>query len=273
MSGARILRASDIGVGPPVVLVHGWSADGDFFAPQRDLARRGFRVLAPDLPGHGPSAAPDPRLTIADLAAALRAWMIDAGLARPLVLGWSMGASVLLDMLARADAPAVAGLVVLDMTPKPANDPDWRLGLSSGHDRAGMVAMAEAMERDWPRVAHRIARALFARDLPVDPDRLAFAETRMAARHGATMAALWRSLAAFDGRPALDRLAVPCLAVTGGRSRIYGPALLDWYRRHLAVTRAEAIADAGHAPQLERPERLAEILAAFAAEIGLRPGA
>jgi pimeloyl-ACP methyl ester carboxylesterase len=253
-------------------MVHGWSADGDFFAPQKDLARRGLRVLAPDLPGHGPRAEPDSSLTIAALAVALRAWLIETGLERPLVLGWSMGASVLLDMLGRDDAPEVAGLVILDMTPKVANAPDWRLGLSSGHDRAGMAAMAEAMERDWPRVAHRIARALFARDLAIDPERLAFAETRMAARDGATMAALWRSLAVFDGRATLDRLAVPCLAVTGGRSRIYGPALLDWYRRHPSVTRAVAIADAGHAPQLERPDRLAEILEAFAGEIGLRRG-
>uniref|UniRef100_UPI0013CFD02A alpha/beta fold hydrolase n=1 Tax=Acinetobacter baumannii TaxID=470 RepID=UPI0013CFD02A len=49
----------EAGHGRPLVFLHGWSANGAFFVEQEGLAARGFRTIAPDLPGHGSKAEPD----------------------------------------------------------------------------------------------------------------------------------------------------------------------------------------------------------------------
>lgn len=266
MTARSIRRVLEAGEGAAIVLVHGWSADADFFAPQIALAERGFRVLAPDLPGHGPLAVADPTLTIGDLADALVAWLAERRIERPLFVGWSMGAAVLIELLSRPRPPTAAGLVMLDMSPKPANDTDWRHGLASGHSRAGMEAQAPAMAKEWTRIAPRIAHALFSAGHEPDPALLDFAGRRMIARDGATMATLWRGLAGFDGRAGLDRIACPMTAICGGSGRVYGPTLADWYARRPGIARSIVLADVGHALQLEAPDRVNAILAACRAE-------
>jgi 2-succinyl-6-hydroxy-2,4-cyclohexadiene-1-carboxylate synthase len=61
---------------------------------------------------------------------------------------------------------------------------------------------------------------------------------------------------------ALPRLTVPVLAIAGARDERYGEA-----SRRLAAAvpngRARIVEDAGHSPQLQRPEAVAELLAEF----------
>lgn len=72
VAGAYRLQAWSWGVGPPVLLVHGWEGHAGqlrgFVAP---LIARGLRVVAFDLPAHGHSSGR--RATVLDLAAAVRA--------------------------------------------------------------------------------------------------------------------------------------------------------------------------------------------------------
>jgi pimeloyl-ACP methyl ester carboxylesterase len=96
---------------PPLVLVHGMGVSSRYLIP---LARRlstDFAVLAPDLPGHGRSDAPARALTVPEQADALLAWMDRVGLARPALLGNSMGCQVLIDLAARR--PERVGPLVL----------------------------------------------------------------------------------------------------------------------------------------------------------------
>lgn len=265
MAGFR--RVQVFGAGRPVIFLHGWSAHGDFFAAQAPLAGPGVQLVIPDLPGHGPGAMPDARLTVAGLSAALAADIAARKPDRPVLVGWSMGASVALDYLSLPDAVPVAGLVIVDMTPKVANDATWRLGLANGQGAADMLRAADEMEHNWPAFAPRIAKALFARGGVPDPAALKLANEAFAANDPATMASLWRSLAATDYRDLLARLAIPVLAILGEKSRLYAPDLAEWYRMQpgVSVTR---IAEAGHAPQIEQPARFNARLMDFLATLG-----
>ncbi len=90
------------GDGPPLVLVHATGFHGRIWEP---FARRlqGFRVVAPDLPGHGdshvdPGDLVDDRhdLSWSHAATALLAAIDSLGLDKPFGVGHSMGGSVLL---------------------------------------------------------------------------------------------------------------------------------------------------------------------------------
>jgi pimeloyl-ACP methyl ester carboxylesterase len=114
------------GDGRPLILIHGFTASGQLMlehGPAGALARQGYRVIAPDLRGHGDSARPhDPAAyppdVLADDGLALIDWL---GL-RPGsfdLAGYSLGGKVVLRLLARGARPAHAvvagqGLDALD---------------------------------------------------------------------------------------------------------------------------------------------------------------
>jgi len=88
--------------GPALVFVHGWTGSLDMWRLQAPLfAARGFRVIALDLPGHGRSDAPRIAYTMALFASAVDAVMRDAGVARAVLVGHSMGTPVVREFYRR----------------------------------------------------------------------------------------------------------------------------------------------------------------------------
>ena len=103
------LRVSGGGDGEPLLLLlHGLGATGDVWSGWRPLLAQRWpgRWLAPDLPGHGGSAAL-PEYTFDTLAEAVSP-LVEPG--RTVVLGHSLGGVVGLALAARCDVTAVAGL-------------------------------------------------------------------------------------------------------------------------------------------------------------------
>jgi pimeloyl-ACP methyl ester carboxylesterase len=82
---------SDTGEGRPVVLLHGYLESGEVWQPLTELLSREFRVIAPDLPGHGRSGVAGGEHTMEFLAGAVRAVIADAGVDRLLMVGHSLG--------------------------------------------------------------------------------------------------------------------------------------------------------------------------------------
>lgn len=95
--------------GRPVVFIHGAGMDHSVWRFQtRWLAHRGFRVVAPDLPGHGRSDG-EPFGSIEEGAAWLADLLSREGMEGATVVGHSMGALIALES---ATAP-LSGQVVL----------------------------------------------------------------------------------------------------------------------------------------------------------------
>src|SRR5690606_23714166 len=90
--------------GTPVVLCHGLGAAGEQLAEDaRYFAGRGYRVLLPDLRGHGRSGTPVPptraAFTIPLMAADLLAMLDDAGVGPVHWVGNSLGGILALELL------------------------------------------------------------------------------------------------------------------------------------------------------------------------------
>lgn len=119
---AEVVGASGVRIGvridgerhaPALVFVHGWAQsarawDTQFADPE---LRERFRLIAPDLRGHGSSEAPeggygDPETWAADLAAVLELAGGDA-----VVVGWSYGGLVVTDYLRTHGTRGLAGIV------------------------------------------------------------------------------------------------------------------------------------------------------------------
>lgn len=100
------------GDGPALLLVHGLSSYGSYWARVAEpLAASGYRVLAVDLPGYGASARPDAPCSPPWYAEVLVDLLDAVGVERATVFGHSMGGQVALTMA--LDAPdRVAALVL-----------------------------------------------------------------------------------------------------------------------------------------------------------------
>lgn len=262
---AKPSALSDAGSGPPLVFLHGWSVDRSFFEPQLALAGEGFRVVAPDLAGHGDRPLDDTPPTITGLADDLASRLAELALAPAVLIGWSMGATVALDLIARHGCNGIAGLVIVDMTPKVPNGADWPYGLSSGQNLVEATMAADRMERDWLTYAPKIARAMFAPGLEECDPLLVAAARRIAARDPAVMAPLWRSLVTADHRATIEGLPIPVLAVAGGESQLYRSEVATWIADHAPEGRRAVIPGAGHAPHIEKADAFNRLVADFAA--------
>lgn len=165
-------RYLDEGEGEPVVLLHSGGMARQEWNVHLGALRERFRVLAPDLPGHGRTPL-DGELTVEGMAEAVAATLADAGVASAHVVGSSMGGGValrlalerpgLVDRLVlfrigyRRETADVAGELELD---RPAY---WeRIGLAEWLSR---VHEPQGGPEAWKRVVERAAR------LPeTDPD-------------------------------------------------------------------------------------------------------
>lgn len=113
------------GAGPATyVLVHGLGTSSRYFRPLAEELSRDARVHSVDLPGHGRVPKPARRLSVPDYARVLWAALDRLGVKRPVLVGHSMGAQVVVEM-ALAGRP-LGGVVLLGPTNYPPERGFWR---------------------------------------------------------------------------------------------------------------------------------------------------
>ena len=261
------------GDGPPLLLLHGYADSADTW--RRVLAllgRAGRRALAVDLPGFG-AAAPlhdGPVLPQLDAfaAAAVRHVAAEGG-APVVVTGNSLGGCLALRLAEQPELP-LAGIV--PVAPAGLDMPRW-FGLI---ERDPVVRSLFALPVPLPEV---VVRGLVGQAYR----QLAFAQPRaMAAEVVTAFTAHHRDRRAVARILATGRRLLPELTFPFRLERVGVPVLLVWGDRDRMVTHhgarhvTRALPDAeyvllegcGHCPQVERAERLAELLAGFPAAAG-----
>jgi 2-hydroxy-6-oxonona-2,4-dienedioate hydrolase len=100
-AGRHPVRYREAGAGPPLLLVHGLGCSADYWVRNGPwLAARGFRVVAPDLPGFGRTPGPEGGLSIPAQAAAVVRFADALGLERASYLGHSLSCQAVLEVAA-----------------------------------------------------------------------------------------------------------------------------------------------------------------------------
>lgn len=242
-----------VGEGPPLVLVHGaleTGRDWERFLPE--LARH-HRVHVLDLPGHGRSPNLPTRLSIPELALALRAWLQASELDRPVYVGHSLGG--FLGLVLEARWPGTLGALALH-APKTS----W------SHE-----AIAQFRERLDPyrlmRQALRFAEQLRGRHAhPEQPERwwrlcLEVSEMVGAYRDGGP-------LSPQD----LERLQLPIWLSCGGHDALFPPAEAAELARQLAGSELMIYPAAGHSLASLEAGVWTRDLGGFLAQAALTPG-
>lgn len=251
----------------PVIAIHGLTRNSaDFGAIAPLIAQSGRRVLAVDVRGRGQSdRAPDP-ITYQPLNYAhdVLALMDQAGIARAVFLGTSMGGLITM-ALAAIRSKVIAAAIVNDVGPEVAKEGLARIAAYSGRpvDTPGWaeaaayvksineVAFPHYTDADWDAFARRTFR-IGTEGAPVldyDPD---IAAPIRAAGAKALVPNLW---------PMFNRLtkARPVLLVRGQNSDLLSEAIAAKMRKRAPKMDYVEVPGVGHAPMLDEPEAKAAI--------------
>jgi pimeloyl-ACP methyl ester carboxylesterase len=239
-----------------LVFLHGFQNDHTAWLPLLErLDAHRYRFTSFDLVGCGESAraASWERCTIAEYAADLAALCDGLGIDRPVVVGHSLGAAIILSA-ALASPGRFAGLVLIA--------PASTTGLDFLPDEASFAALAHPT----PDQQRTLARAAF-RHPPTEEDfaRLMGVLGSASPEHIEGAA---RSMRAFTCQPDLAGLDVPSILICGDRDR-HVPL-----RKHLATQQViprcglQVYFDVGHVPFAETPDNCAADVRRFLATIG-----
>jgi pimeloyl-ACP methyl ester carboxylesterase len=251
-------RESGPAHGPVVVLCHGICAAGrQFEADARHFAAQGYRVIVPDLRGHGGSRVPRGRadFTIKRMAADNFALLEAAGVEHVHWVGNSLGGIVGLEMLAQQPKrfASFATFGTAYQLNLPAFAPPVLPMLYRGFGAPLLSRMAAAMTTRVPAARKLIAEMIEDFD-PV-------------AGH-----AIAREVRAYDLRAAARSYRGPVLLLRGGRdvavNMALGPsvAAMAGHPRFRRV----GLAQAGHCANLDMPGPFRKTIEAFwrDAEVG-----
>ncbi|CAE6755196.1 Arylesterase [Paraburkholderia aspalathi] len=143
---------NDWGTGRPVVLIHGWPLNADFWEPQSTyLAANGYRVITYDRRGFGRSDQPWSGYDYDTLTDDLHALMTHLDLHAATLVGFSMGGGEVARYLSRYGAARVAQAVLISaVTPLLKKKDDYPDGIDQSvfdglikgieNDRAGFLS-------------------------------------------------------------------------------------------------------------------------------------
>lgn len=162
------------GTAPTFVLVPGLGLSGRYMMPTAELLAPVGKVWVPDLPGFGASGKPTPCLDIPELADSLAAWMAANRIARPVMIGNSLGAQVIVDFATRYPERldrAVLVSLTIDPEARQVSSQVWRLLVDALHEPAEMywIAVTDYLRAGLRRVLQTLRHALadpVARKLP-----------------------------------------------------------------------------------------------------------
>lgn len=235
---------------PAILLLHSLGLDHRMWeAVAHGLADR-FRVIAPDLIGHGSLASIGAMTSIADAADDVKELLEAAGLASVVLAGISMGGAVAQELALR-HPDRVRALALLATMPR--GGPLFAERAASA-ESGGLAAQIPMTLERWfgdARVKDDDPLVQYARDVLDRTD-----VTRWASA--------WRALAGHGAAERLPNLSIPVLCIAGAEDTSTPPSLLASIAATIPNARLEIVRGAPHLFNMTHPERVADLLASLA---------
>jgi pimeloyl-ACP methyl ester carboxylesterase len=250
------LNWSRAGAGEPLLLLHGIGSTHDDFTALRPQLDAEYRVLAPDLPGHGGSPPLDARPTVAAITDAVEADLDGLGMRRVHVLGNSIGARVGLELARRGRARSVVAI-----SPSGANSVSERLyqGAVLGTTRLSLRAVRPLI----PAAARSVVgRSALLAGLRAAPWRASATEARALEGGFADASTFWRMLwwgVLTDLPTGLEDVDCPVILAQGTLDGL-AAGQTPRYLTVVPGSRFVPLLGAGHAPQSDAPDAIVRLV-------------
>jgi 3-oxoadipate enol-lactonase len=259
-SGDAEIAYRVVGEGPPVVLLHPFPVNHEFWMPVAQALATRYRVILPDMRGHGDSGVGEGPATVEKHASDIARVIDAADVGRAPLVGVSIGGYALFEFWRRHRGRVAAlGLCNTKAT------------ADSAEARAGRLAAAnDVLERGTePFFESMIPRLLGRNTRETRPDLVDGALRMMRKMSPEDVAQVQRGMAERpDSVDTLKTINVPTLIVTGDEDILTGVNEAELMRQHISGSQLRVIPKAGHYSPWERPDEAGRLLRQFLENAG-----
>jgi non-heme chloroperoxidase len=224
------LHYLESGSGAPLVLLHGWSQSAIQFKHQMAAFSTHYRVIALDMRGHGGSDKPAFGYRVARLAQDLHNVLEALNLEDVVLLGHSMGCSVIWNYWDLYGSQRIKKLVLVDQVACVTSNPAWS---PAELEAAGAIFTPDALVgtanalagADGIAVTNGFVTGMFTNTIAAEDLAWNIAQNlEMPRAHAATLLV---NHCTQDWRDTIGRIDVPSLVV-GGEVSIFSAKAVQW---------------------------------------------
>lgn len=256
----RQLAWRQLGQGPPLIMLHGWSMSGAVFHEAATALAKDFQLFCPDLRGHGWSD-PAEGYSLSLLADDIVDWIETLKLTRPALLGWSLGGQVAMSLATHAKS-LVSRLLLISTTPSFCQREGWQHGLPAVQVRS----MDRQLKRAYLKTLGDFFDLQFA-DEQLTAERrrelLGFAVRASRLPEVADCRAALDILVREDLRSHLGTIDCPVLVTHGTADQIIPCAAGRFLAAGIAGAQLQLLKGVGHAPFMSRPDDCVDVWREF----------
>jgi len=263
----------EAGAGEALLLIHGMAGSSATWRAVLPQLSKKYRVVAPDLFGHGESAKPRGDYSLGAFAVSLRDLLDELGITRATVVGQSLGGGVAMQFVYQ-HRDYCQRLVLISSG---GLGPDLSLTLRMLSAPGVELVLPVVASRPVLNVANKLGSWLKSAGIHSPSDSAEMWSAYSSLSDGQTRQAFLRTLRSvvdYRGQAvsAINKLHVssglPTLLIWGDQDRIIPVA--HGYATHAAVpgSRLEVLPGVGHFPHVESPTAVVQILDDFIATTG-----
>lgn len=244
-----------LGSGPPVVLLHPFPTHRRLWLPAAQALLPRYRLILPDLRGHGESEVGEGPATMEKHACDLARVLDDAQVERAAFAGVSIGGYALFEFW-RRQRNRVTALVLCNTKAQP----------DTAEGRANRLgAAADVLERGTePFIDSMLPKLIGKTTHAIRPDLVEGARQMMIKMSPQGIAMVQRGMAERpDSVPTLKTINVPTLLITGDEDLLTGVPEAELMRQNIPGSQMKTIARAGHFSVWEQSEEAGRVLRQF----------
>jgi len=244
-----------MGDGPPVFLLHPFPANHKVWLPAAELLAGRYRLILPDLRGHGGSSPGTGPATMEKHAADLLRLAETSGVGKAVFAGVSVGGYVLFEFW-RRHRERVSGLILCDT----------RADADTDEGRANRLKAADDVEKQGsvPFIDSMIPKLLGDTTRTTRPELVERARKMMLEMSAAGIAAVQRGMAARpDSISDLKTINAPTLVMVGAEDTLTPLSEAELMQRNILGSRLQVIPRAGHYAVFEQHETAGKAIRGF----------
>lgn len=254
------IRYVSLGRGQAVIFLHGWTSGAREWLPFANELSDHQHTFCWNTRGHGQHPPPPlESMQISRLADDLEALLEQHAIRDAILVGHSMGALISWEYIRNYGLNRLAGLCIIDQSPKLVTDNNWPLGIYGDFDNERNQSFIQRLDENFAEGVLELAANGFNVRSRENYERNSrgFQQMReyLQALNGPALTRCWDSLTQQDYRDLLPQIDRPVLMIYGDSSQFYSHEVAEWIEAQLPYPELHVYSQADHSPHLWHKEQ------------------